>query len=85
MENRTLPNNITLAGLRKLVKATKKIAGSKEAVNITLDLWHYDEDPGSGRIVEKIGVYWSGEGPTQQFSSLKEAYDYLKTMKKGEI
>ena len=84
MENQLLPNNTTLAGLRRLMKATKKIVYPEEAVNITISLWHYDSVKGSDRLVEKIGVYHSGGGPTEEFSSLKDALDYLKTMKKGE-
>ena len=85
MENQLLPNNITLAELRRLMKATKKIAGPKEAVCISLSMWHYDDSVGTGRLDEKIGVYRSGRGPTKEFSSLKDAHDYLKTMKKGEV
>jgi len=82
MENQLLADNITLAGLRILLKDIKKIAGPKEAVQVSLLLWHYDSDVGSGRIVEKIGVYYSGGGPTREFFFLQDAHKYLETLKK---
>ena len=85
MEKRRVPNNVTLAGLRRLLEATKKRTGKKASVCITLDLWHYeDKTIGGDEVRERIGVYDSRtKGGTSYFLSLKEAYNYIKTLEKG--
>lgn len=85
MEKRRVPDNVTLAGLRRVLKALKERAGAKADVNVTLDLWHYkDEGLGGDDINERIGVYDSRtKTGTKCVNSLKEAYDYIKTLEKG--
>ena len=78
MENSRVPNNTTLAMLRRLNKALREIVGEKEAVHIELSIWSYL----SGRIKERIGVYHSEGGPTEYFQTLKEAYEHLNELKK---
>jgi len=79
MKNKLLPNNVTLAGLRRLRKALGKKVGEGLAIDISLNLWHYE----TGRISERIGVYYEGTGRgTQYFHSLKEAHDYVENIGK---
>ena len=81
---RRVPNNVTLAGLRILLKTLKERAGVKAAVNVTLEMWHYDDTITGDRINERIGVYDSrGRTGTEFFTSLGEAHDYIKTLEKG--
>jgi len=81
---RRVPNKVTLAGLRRLMEATKEKAG-EVAININLDLWYYGNVKNlQNKNEEKIGVYTdqTGDG-THYFASLKEAHDYIKTLEKG--
>lgn len=81
MENKLLPNNITLESLRLLLAKGRDILGEKVAVNVGLSLWHYDS-AGTNRIVEKIEFYYSSGGPTEEFKTFEEVYDYLEQLKK---
>jgi len=85
MEKELLPNNVTLAGLRGLLREARKNVAKEEAVYVDLVMWHYDEPPtGTGALREKIGVYRSDEGPTEHFNSLGEAHEYIKGWKEEE-
>lgn len=87
MEKRRVSSNVTLAGLRILLKALKERAGAKTAVCVTLSLWHYDDTMSEGNeIDEKIGVYENKTGDgSSYFTSLEKAHYYIKTLEKGEI
>lgn len=84
METRRVANNVTLAGLRRLLEAIAERAGKKAAVNVSLEIWRYDDSLSGDRIKERIGVYDNrGRTGTEYFTSLKEAHDYIKTLEKG--
>lgn len=84
-KKRRVPNNVTLGGLRRLLRVLKERAGAKAAVNVVLEMWHYDNTMTEDRIQERIGVYDSrGGAGTRYCASLKEAYDYIKTLEKEE-
>jgi len=78
MEARKLSGNVTMAGLRRLREALRKIVGEIESVNIGVSLWDYV----SGGKRECIEVYRSEGGPTEEFLSLKDAYKYLEEIRK---
>lgn len=84
---RRVPNNVSLAGLRRLLKAAKERAGAMAAVNVVLEMWHFPHKEGvlkENEIQERIGVYDDRTGTgTEFFTSLKEAHDYIKTLEKG--
>lgn len=85
MEKRRVSSNVTLAGLRRVLETLKERAGAKADVNVTLDLWHYEDSVlRKDKIQERIGVYDSRtKTGTEYVNSLKEAYDYIKTLEKG--
>lgn len=85
MEKRRVPNNVTLAGLRRLLEALKERAGKDAVVNVTLTLWsHGNIESEEYQHREELGVYVNRTGTgTKFFTSLKEAHDYIKTLEKG--
>lgn len=85
MEKRRVPNNVTLAGLRRLLEALAERTGKTATLDVTLELWRYeDRTIGGDEVEERIGVYESKtKTGTKYFMSLKEAYDYIKTLEKG--
>ena len=86
MEEELVPNNVTLAGLRGLLRIARKNVPEKEVVCVELALWHFDGPPtGTGAIREEIGIWKSGTGEgTSHFSSIKEAREYIEGWKEEE-
>ena len=81
MKYELLSNNVTLVELRKLREALRKKVGDEVAISIEFTLWQY----ANGGISEHIGVYYAGtHRGTQEFSTLKEAHDYVKSIGKEE-
>lgn len=79
MKHELLSNNVTLAELRKLREVLREKVGDEVAISIEFALWQY----ANGGISEHIGVYYAGtHRGTQEFSTLKEAHDYVKSIGK---
>ena len=83
MESKILKGPLTIKELRKLREDWKEVVGKDRAVCVTLELWHYQEDAGN-KVVESVDVWWAGCHSTQNFSSLREANEYLKKIRKEE-
>ena len=81
MENELVPNSVSLAGLRRLLKKGIENAKDSEVVKIELSLWRFS----SGVVIEKIGVYRSGnEGGTEEFQKISKANAYIDSWKEEE-
>ena len=76
--DKTLPDNITISGLRRLRESYKNFLGSKAAVSIDLILW----DHISADINENIVAWWTGCARNVVFQSLTEAREHLNKLKK---
>lgn len=78
--DKKLPDNITIKGLRRLREAYKNFLGAEKGVSVDLTLWnHISRD-----IIEHISIWWSDCHQTAEFQSIKEAYEHLNKLKKGE-
>ena len=79
--DKKLPDNITIKGLRRLREAYKDFLGAEKGVCVSLELWNHH----SGDIGEVIEVWWDDCGGELHFGSMKDAYERLEKMKKGEV
>lgn len=85
MKKELLPSNTTVVKLRGLLREARRKVPPKEAICISLTIWHYGSNVDRDGVVETIGVYQSRTGKgTLHFKTIEEARKYIKGWKEEE-